>query len=256
MSTTRNASLPARSVLASVLLGTDPPWLPTPRLVRTAALFGISEGTARTALSRMQAAGEVEGSDGGYRLGGRLAARGERQAASRRAATRAWDGTWELAIVFRGAGRPADARALLRDALRSLRFGELREGIWCRPDNLDPERSPDAALVVGQWCQWWTSAEPSHEPDVDEMFELDDWVALAEELQDEMADLLPRLEAGDHEALAPGFVASAAVLRHLQHDPLLPVELLPEEWPGDALRADYDRYDAAYRSLLGAYLRS
>src|SRR4051812_37910406 len=99
MSTTRNAPLTARSVLASVLLGTEPSWLPTPRLVRTAELFGISEGTARTALSRMSAAGEVEGLEGGYRLVGRLAERGERQAASRAASTRPWDGTWELAVV-------------------------------------------------------------------------------------------------------------------------------------------------------------
>ena len=33
------------------------------------------------------------------------------------------------------------------------------------------------------------------------------------------------------EALAPGFELSAAVLRHLQADPLLPAELLPADWP-------------------------
>ena len=42
----------------------------------------------------------------------------------------------------------------------------------------------------------------------------------------------------------------------LQHDPLLPSELLPGRWPGDALRAEYDRYDAAYRAVLRAYLRA
>ena len=66
-------------------------------------------------------------------------------------------------------------------------------------------------------------------------------------------ELLPGLEAGSAEALADGFVTSAAVLRHLQADPLLPVELLPPAWPGEALRADYDRYDAAYRSVLRAW---
>jgi phenylacetic acid degradation operon negative regulatory protein len=256
MSTTRKASLPARSVLASVLLGTEPPWLPTPRLVRTAALFGISEGTVRTALSRMQAAGEVEGVDGGYRLVGRLAARGERQAASRRAATRPWDGTWELAVVSGGARRPAVARALLRDSLRTLRLGELREGTWARPDNLDPDRSPEAAHVVGRWCQRWSGARPRGAPDLGEVFDLEGWAALADELQADMGELLPRLEAGDPEALAPGFVTSAAVLRHLQHDPLLPAELLPEGWPGDPLRTGYDRYDAAYRAVLRTYLRA
>ena len=34
--------------------------------------------------------------------------------------------------------------------------------------------------------------------------------------------------------------------------PLLfpPPELLPQDWPGPALREQYDRYDAAYRATL------
>lgn len=64
---------------------------------------------------------------------------------------------------------------------------------------------------------------------------------------------LAPLEAGDPGALADGFVTSAAVLRSLQADPLLPRDLLPTDWPGDALRGDYDRYDAAYRSVLRAW---
>jgi phenylacetic acid degradation operon negative regulatory protein len=43
------------------------------------------------------------------------------------------------------------------------------------------------------------------------------------------------------------------VLRLFQHDPLLPDELLPATWPGAALRAEYDRYDTAYRSTLRAW---
>src|SRR4051812_31262220 len=60
--------LTARSVLLSVLLGSDPPQLPVQLLVRTTELFGIAEGTTRTALSRMTSAGEVRGGDGVYRL--------------------------------------------------------------------------------------------------------------------------------------------------------------------------------------------
>jgi phenylacetic acid degradation operon negative regulatory protein len=254
MSTTRKTTLTARSVLASVLLGTDPPWLPTSRLVRTAELFGISEGTTRTALSRMVGAGEAEVEGGGYRLVGRLAARQDRQTASRRAATLPWDGTWELVVVERAAGRPADARAALRDALRQLRLAELREGTWGRPDNLDPGRSPAAAHLVAGWCRRWTGARPGDEPDLEELFALDDWQAVAEDLRAEMAALLPALDAGDTRGLASGFVTSAAVLRHLQADPLLPADLLPAGWPGDGLRTEYDRYDAAYRAVLGTWL--
>jgi phenylacetic acid degradation operon negative regulatory protein len=70
-----------------------------------------------------------------------------------------------------------------------------------------------------------------------------------------MRSLLRPLERGDTEALADGFVTSAAVLRHLQADPLLPDELLPARWPGAVLRSDYDRYDAAYRATLRAWFR-
>lgn len=254
MSTTRKTQvLPARSVLASVLLGTDPPWLPTPLLVRTTALFGISEGATRTALSRMVAAGEAVGEDGGYRLAGRLVDRQARQAASRRAETRPWDSTWELATIEGDGSRAAADRAALRDALAALRLAELREGVWGRPDNLPPDRGGEAASVARRWCRWWRGAGPDPAPDVEGLWDLGAWATAAGRLRGDMADLVGSLEAGDPSALAPGFVTSAAVLRHLQADPLLPPALLPADWPGDVLRADYDRYDGAYRAVLRAW---
>ncbi len=254
MSTTRNTSaLPARSVLASVLLGTDPPWLPTPLLVRTTALFGISEGATRTALSRMVAAGEAVGEDGGYRLAGRLVERQARQAASRRAETRHWEGTWELATVEGDSARAAADRAALRDALAALRLAELREGVWGRPDNLPSDRGGEAAAVAQRWCRWWRGAEPDPAPDVDDLWDLGPWAATSDVLRADMGELVESLEEGAAAALAPGFVTSAAVLRHLQADPLLPAALLPADWPGDVLRADYDRYDRAYRAVLRAW---
>jgi phenylacetic acid degradation operon negative regulatory protein len=255
MSPTRNAPLSARSVLASVLLGSDPPRLPTPLLVRTGALFGITEGTVRTALSRMASAGEVVTDDGGYQLTGRLVDRQRRQAASRRAEVRDWDGTWELATVDPGDARPAADRASLREALSSLRLAELREGVWGRPDNLRRVRSPEARAVVDEWCTRWEGATPSPPPDVVALWDLDPWRADAEDLQRAMAGLLHRLEAGDTSALADGFVVSAGVLRLFQHDPLLPGSLLPDDWPGTAIREDYDRYDAAYRDTLRGWFR-
>lgn len=254
MSPSRNTRpLSARSVLASVLLGTDPPRLPTPLLVRTTALFGISEGATRTALSRLVANGEAVAEDGGYRLVGRLVARQARQAASRRADTRRWDGTWELATIGNDVARSARDRAALRDALSALRLAEVREGIWVRPDNLAADRSPDAKRVARRWCTWWRGARPDPAPDVDGVWSLAGWAMAARRLQDDMAELIEPLEAGQQDGLAEGFVTSAAVLRLLQADPLLPRALLPSGWPGDALRVDYDRYDRAYRAVLRAW---
>jgi phenylacetic acid degradation operon negative regulatory protein len=58
------------------------------------------------------------------------------------------------------------------------------------------------------------------------------------------------------DALAPGFALSAAILRHLQADPLLPDTLLPARWPGTALRAEYDDWDARYRTTLRQWSRA
>lgn len=254
MSLSRNARpLTARSVLASVLLGTDPPWLPTPLLVRTTALFGISEGATRTALSRLVTADEAVAERGGYRLVGRLIARQSRQTASRRAETRRWDGTWELATVDGDAARHAADRAALRGALTTLRLAELREGVWGRPDNLAIDQSPEAMAEAGQWCTWWRGATPTHAPDVGTLWDLRGWAREATALRNEMGVLLDPLEAGAPDGLRSGFVTSATVLRHLQADPLLPEALRPAGWPGDGLRADYDHFDRAYRAVLRAW---
>jgi phenylacetic acid degradation operon negative regulatory protein len=246
--------LTARSVIASTLLGTDPPWLPTRLLVRAGALFGIAEGTVRVALSRMVAAGELEASGEGYQLVGRLLDRQARQAASRSAAIERWDGTWELAMVRSGAARSAADRASLRQALGDLRLAELREGTWMRPANLPSDRSPEAQQVASAQCLWVRRAPVEPSPDPTELWDLAAWSREAAALRSELAELLPRLDAGDTAALREGFITSAAVLRLLQRDPLLPAALTPAGWPGDDLRRDYDRYDAVWRNSFLRHL--
>ncbi len=241
--------LTARSVVASTLLGVEPPRLSTRILVRSGELFGIAEGTTRVALSRMVGAGELVADGAGYRLAGRLLDRQARQTASRLAATEQWDGTWELAMVRSGQARAAADRASLRQALSDLRLGELREGVWMRPANLSTDRSPEARLVATRQCLWVARATVDPAPHPTDLWDLAAWAAEATALRSELADLLPRLEAGDTGALGVGFVTSAAVLRLLQRDPLLPADLIPARWPGDDLRREYDRYDAAYRGV-------
>lgn len=231
-------------MLLSVLLGTDPPRLPVQLLVRTTELFGIAEGTTRTALSRMAAAGEVVAEDGWYALAAdRHLARQARQTASRAGRTRPWRGRrWRQAVVVADGRRAAADRAALRAALTDARFAEWREGVWLRPDNLDDE--PAAPEL--RWAT--TVPDGDHAALAAELWDLEGWAATAEELR-------ARLAVADPAELADGFVLSADVLRHLQHDPLLPDELLPAGWPGRALRAEYDRFDAAYRAVLRDWFR-
>ena len=243
-------TLTARSVIASTLLGTEPPRLPGRVLVRVGDLFGITEGTIRTALSRMVASEELTTEDGSYQLSGpRLLERQARQSASRRATRHVWHGAWVMAIVVTDR-RSADARAELRTALESARLAELREGVWLRPDNIDVTWP----AVVDEQCT------VVHARDVDpslatRLWPVEKWADRANELRAAMATLVEPLERGDAHALADGFVVSAAVLRQFQADPLLPEEFLPGAWPGTGLRDDYDRFDLAYRALLRDYFR-
>lgn len=257
MTTTRNASevrpLTARSVLLSTLLGLDPPVLPASRLVATAGLLGIEEGTARVALSRMAAAGEVvNDGTGRYRLAGRLLDRQRRQQTGLHPAATRWDGGWHLAVVT-APRRSAAERSELRSAMVGARFAEWREGVWTRPDDQPP---PGLPVPLAGHCQWLT-ASPTGDPAAlaATLWDLDEWSAAATSLQERLRATRPALDAGDVDTLAPGFVLSAAVLRHLSSDPLLPAPLLPPGWPGPELRTVYDGWDTAFRRLLAEWHR-
>ncbi|MER7505974.1 PaaX family transcriptional regulator C-terminal domain-containing protein [Nonomuraea pusilla] len=233
-------NLSARSAVLSALLGSHPPRLPARHLVRIGALFGIAEGTVRVALSRMVAAGDLTQRAGHYTLSSRLVERQARQDESRDPHTRPWDGTWEVAVVTAERRAPAD-RAALRHAMTALRLAELREGTWMRPANL-VRRWPD---VVTAQCTL-IDGRPHTDP-TPLLWDLDGWAAEAHALE----RALDRAEG-----LAEGFLVSAAVLRHLLADPLLPAELLPADWPGARLRARYDDFDHGYRELLQRHLKA
>lgn len=261
MSQSRNtATLPreerpltGRSVVASVLLGMHPPELSGQRLVRTAALFGVSEGATRVALSRMVAAGELEADQGRYRLAGALLARQVRQEASRRPQVSGWDGSWRVVVVGSAVPRPAAQRAELRKLLTGAHMAEWRPGVWTRPDNLTAGHT-----TLAPDCTWMSARlqVPARDEElVERLWDLPAWSAGAVALQRRMAGSIGSLRGGRTEALAPCFLTAAAVVRHLQADPLLPSVLLPPRWPGAALRAEYDRYEAAYQALLRSWLR-
>ena len=119
----------------------------------------------------------------------------------------------------------------MRNTLQDWRFGELREGVWLRPANLDVELT---AEVLGR-------VRVLHARDDDpaelagRLWDLPGWVRAGDRLLEEMA------AATD----IPGrFVAAAAIVRHLVTDPVLPDELLPAQWPGAALRTAYNDFAA------------
>lgn len=249
--------LTARSVIASLLLGVDPPQMSTRVLVETAELFGIAPGTARVATSRMVAAGELEPTEDGYRLASpALLERQRRQYVSKAGRVRRWRGTWRTAVVDVDA-RSAVDRANLRDALRSLRYAELRAGVWLRPDNLATGVLLDAEAIADQQCRYFRSRPESTTRDHEEsralaakLWDLPGWAQVTFGLLEDIERLGARLDRGDADALAESFVVSADALRHLQADPLLPAEVLPPDWPGRQIREQHTTFDRMFRDTL------
>lgn len=247
--------LTARSVIASTLLGVDPPVLPAAALVRSGSLFGFTEGATRTALSRMAASGEVVADDGRYRLTGPLLDRHRRQMAARTPVHAGWSGTWELAIVTSDR-RSAVDRAAMRRAGRALKLFEVREGCWARPDNLSADRSPDALAVLAQQCTLIRDAVPESSDRFVESMGLAEWASEARRLvaaMDQEQDALDRRSTGH---LRTTFVLDAEVLRHLVADPEPPAPLQPADWPGADLRHHFDRFDDAFKATWRAWHRA
>lgn len=244
--------LSARSVVASVLLGTHPPRLSTAALVELCTRFGIASGTARVALSRMVAAGELAAEDGHYRLvGEELLSRQRTQDDALDPPAAPWAGAWRMAVVVSGGRRAANERVELRRALVDARFAQWREGVWLRPDNL---ARPVAGAGPAEGPVRWMTVEPDDDPAVlaAELWDLSGWAARGDALlaagPEEPGDLV----AEAPEWAAAVFTAAAATLRHLRTDPLLPQELLPPDWPADRLRARYARYLSSIQRLVRA----
>jgi phenylacetic acid degradation operon negative regulatory protein len=225
----------ARSVVLSVLLGAHPAWATASELVRLTADFDIREPTVRVALTRMVSAGDLVRSEDGYRLSDRLLARQRRQDDAINPRLRNWDGTWAT-LVITSVGTDARTRAGLRTTLQDKRFAELREGVWLRPDNLDMELPVDVLDRV----RVLRTRDDDPGDLAARLWDLNGWARNGRDLLDEMAS------AAD----VPGrFVVAAAMVRHLLADPVLPDELLPNDWPGAALREAYNNFAAELSSL-------
>ena len=216
--------------MLSVLLGAHPAWATAAELIRLTADFGIREPTLRVALTRMVGAGDLVRSADGYRLSDRLLARQRRQDDALDPKVRAWDGTWST-LVITSVGTDAKTRATLRTTLQAKRFGELREGVWMRPANLDLQLTDDLRGRV----RVLQARDGDSAGLVDALWDLPTWVGAGRRLLDDLSG------ASDVPAR---FVAAAATVRHLLADPVLPGELLPDDWPGAALRQAYHDFAA------------
>lgn len=231
--------LTARSAILSLLLGTHPPSATVRELVAFGRQVAINESAVRAALTRMVAAGDLHRDNGTYTLAARLLERQQRQDEALELPTGGWDGTWRVAAVV-SSGKDSSSRLHLRRSMLAAHFGELREGVWMRPDNLAWTPGSDIAGDIELM-----RARPDHDA-VDlarRLFAPQHWAAIGRDL---LAHAVRTTTPHDR------LTAFAAVVRHLTRDPLLPPELLPSGWPGGALRSAYDDF----RDEVVAYRRT
>ncbi len=225
---TPDMRMTARSVVLSVLLGAHPAWATAAELLRLTQDFDIKETTLRVALTRMVATGDLVRSDDGYRLSERLLARQRRQDDALNPRTRRWKGDW-LTVIVTAVGTDARRRAILRTKLQQNRFGELREGVWLRPDNLEqilPTEADGRVRVL-------RSRDEDPRDLAAHLWDLAGWARAGHSLLRDM-----RAAKGIPER----FTAAAAMVRHLLTDPVLPEELVPADWPGRQLRDSYAEF--------------
>ena len=209
------------------------------------------------AMTRMVATGELAVEDGRYTLIGPLRERQRRQDESLQGASDPEDGshgaTWSLFVIDGGGPRSAGERLMLRTTLLRYRYGEVREGVWSRPANLSTLDHARAAIATH--AAHWLAAPDDAPSLVGAMWDLGSWSNEAQRLRDAMNRGKRDLNRSRSDTLPENFALDAAVIRHLQADPLLPSALLPADWPGRDLRLEREAFDAAFIRVWRAALR-
>ncbi|MEU4770160.1 PaaX family transcriptional regulator C-terminal domain-containing protein [Actinosynnema sp. NPDC023794] len=234
-------------------------WLPTAAIVALLGEFGITAGAARTAISRLARRGVLEGSRQGrhssYRLTGPAAGDlsfGGVSIAGFAAGPDSWDGSW-TAFVFTMPKEEKTRRSSLRAQLRWRGYAPLYDGVWVSPH---PMKEQDHAELVAATPGTTTAFRARHlrfaSGTTRNPIEAWDLAAIAEQYERfirRWIPLLPRIKADGITGL-DAVRARTEVMdtyrRFPAIDPLLPLELLPPDWPRARAR---DTFAAVYDGL-------
>ena len=221
-------------------------WLGT--LLEFFKALDIDGGVVRTAVSRLASDGWLERNRVGRNSFYRLAATGRH---TFNIATRHiydpppqdWTGRFELLLIGN-----ADDRDASREALRSAGFGSPLPGVWVAPSGVPIPDEASRAIRL----------EVSAEDDSGRRLLADSWPL--ENIEDAYLKFMKTFEPlrswiTRRAPLANGdaFTARILLIHHYRRvvlrDPLLPLALLPKDWPGRAARA---LCGEIYRAILPA----
>jgi len=221
-------------------------WLGT--LLEFFKALDIDGGVVRTAVSRLAGDGWLERNRVGRNSFYRLAATGRHtfDIATRHIydpPPQDWTGRFELLLIGN-----ADDRDASREALRSAGFGSPLPGVWVAPSGVPIPDEASRAIRL----------EVSAEDDSGRRLLADSWPL--ENIADAYLKFMKTFEPlrswiTRRAPLANGdaFAARILLIHHYRRvvlrDPLLPLALLPKDWPGRAARA---LCGEIYRAILPA----
>ena len=217
---------------------------PVAALVRLLAPLDIAAPAVRTAVSRMVRQGwlvavDTEGGRG-YGLSERATRRLDEAAARifRHRPVEAWDGCWSIAITSHSADRTTRER--LHRAMEYLGYRQLQTDAW-----IAPRRAPELDSVVEAEGLNVTAFHGEHVGDQDAMVQrLFRPTELGKAYRAWLVEAQTLLSGCDATDPQTAFAARSRLLhewrKFLFRDPGLPLELLPDDWPGADAAAYFD----------------
>src|ERR1700761_1659130 len=219
-------------------------WLGT--LLQFFEALDINGSVVRTAMSRLASDGWLEREKVGRNSFYRLAASGRRtfEAATRHIydpPTSEWSGRFELLLIGRAADREAS-----REALRNAGFGSPVPGVWVAPAGVPIPEEASRAIRL----------EVSAEDDSGRRLLAESWplertadayLRFMKTFEPLRAFVERREKLGDADAFTARMLLIHHYRRVVLRDPLLPMALLPRDWPGRAARG---LCGEIYRALL------
>ncbi|WP_158852572.1 PaaX family transcriptional regulator [Saccharothrix deserti] len=219
-------------------------WLPTAAIVALLGEFGVTIGAARTAISRLARRGVLEGSRQGRHSSYRLTepatvnlSIGGTSIAAFATGPDSWDGSWTV-IVFTMPKEEKSRRSSLRAELRWRGYAPLYDGVWVSPHPLTQQEHAELVAVTPGATTAFRSRHLQFESDVTrDPIEAWDIAAIAEQYEtfiERWNPVLPRIRAGDITGAAAVRARTEVMDTYRRFpalDPLLPIELMPPDWP-------------------------
>ncbi len=257
--------LTARELVIDFLSNRYPREMSAAEILGVGAALGFTEQSLRMALTRLvEGALAANPGRGLYRL--------SRSGEAMRLEVRKWRNLDDLAKPWSGAwigvfdaGITRSDRAALRRHERAMRlrgFRELQAGLWIRPDNLRDSVAAlreqlralglhPAALVVGL-----NDLDDDSRAKATGLWDTAAMLATYRALADELLASKTRLERLPLDtAAAESMVLGRDVIRHINLDPVLPEELMPQRALKNLIGTMSD-YDQQARQIWRRFMRA